>query len=133
MSNEALRISMSLYETNTQILQAFIDNVNIDDEITEEYLILYNFAIDCIYLESIQPSVIQYLLPFYKKVISRAVLDKDRVALDIYCNFNSALFKNRSKIEFAMGEMHFKELMNYYINLTRKCLEVKKRKELKLT
>lgn len=55
-------ITMILYETSIYELQKFIDNEKPEGEFTNEYLILYNFAIDCKYSEYIHPELIQYLL-----------------------------------------------------------------------
>ena len=60
-------ITMQLDETDIYELKKFIVNQKIEQEIEEEYLILYNFAMDCIYSERIQPELIKYLLPFYLK------------------------------------------------------------------
>ena len=65
-------ITMQLDETDIYELKKFIVNQKIEQEIEEEYLILYNFAMDCIYSERIQPELIKYLLPFYLKEIGRA-------------------------------------------------------------
>ena len=45
----AMHITMELYETEIDVLQNFLDTVKIKDEISEKYLILYNFATDCKY------------------------------------------------------------------------------------
>ena len=44
-----MHITMELYETEIDVLQNFLDTVNIKDEISEMYLVLYNFATDCKY------------------------------------------------------------------------------------
>ena len=51
-----------------------MEAVCIEEKISEEYLILYNFATDCKYAEEIQPQLLQYLLPFYLKCVREYVL-----------------------------------------------------------
>lgn len=64
---EKPQITMALYETETEVLEQFLRTADIEKEISDSYLILYNFAVDCKYAEHIQPELIQYLLPFYWK------------------------------------------------------------------
>ena len=48
-------IVMPLYETEREVLERFMESVCIEEKISEDYLILYNFASDCKYAEEIQP------------------------------------------------------------------------------
>ena len=119
-------ITMELYETDIQTLQKFIKNEKKEGAFTEEYLILYNFAEDCRYSENIQPELVRYLLPFYFKIMEQAVLYENKIAVDIYSQFNSAIFFNQKNFEKAIGEKNYQYIMEYYINLTIKSMEVKK-------
>lgn len=65
-----LKIAMFLCETDPSVLQDFIVTEKIEGEITKKYFVLHDFAVDCIYSKSIQSELIQYLLPFYQKVIT---------------------------------------------------------------
>lgn len=118
------KITMSLFETDICVLQKFIANEKIEGEMTEKYLILYNFAADCIYSKYIQPELIRYLLPFYFKTIEQAVIYKNRIAIDIYCNFNSAIFINQKNFKYAVGEKNYQYIMEYYIKQTIKKMEM---------
>lgn len=114
---------MPLFETEICVLEEFINNVKIEDELTDRHLILYNFAADCIYSDSIQSELIGYLLPFYFKIIEQAVIKKNKMAIDIYCNFNSAIFKNQISFREAVGEKEFYYIMDYYVDQTIKKME----------
>ncbi len=117
-------ITMELYETDICELQKFIANKKIEGEFTEEYLILYNFADDCRYSKCIQPELIRCLLPFYLKTIKQAVIYQNKIAKDIYCHFNSAIFINQKNFERAVGEKNYQYLMEYYIKQTIKRMEL---------
>lgn len=114
---------MPLFETDMCTLQKFIDNEKIEGYLNDNYLILYNFAADCIYSASIQPELIRYLLPFYFKITEQAVILKNKIAIDIYCNFNSAIFNNQISFREAVGEKEFYYIMDYYIKQTIKKME----------
>ena len=116
---------MELYETDRSVLEKFIASEKVEGEITEEYLILYNFATDCMYASDIDPQLLGYLLPFYRKVIEQAVLYGEKNTSDIYCEFNSAVFSNKKSIRAALGEAVYHELMQYYIEQTLKSMEQK--------
>ncbi len=116
-------ITMELYETDISELKKFIVNEKIEGEFTEKYLILYNFATDCKYSERIQPELIKYLLPFYLKVIEQAVIYGNKQAIDIYYEFNSAIFFNKKNFKQAVGEKDYQYIMEYYIKQTIKCME----------
>lgn len=118
------QITMELYETDIEPLQKFMANAKMEEEFTEEYLILYNFATDCIYSESIQPDLIRYLLPFYLKTMEQAVLYENKVAVDIYYEFNNAVFFNQKNFQYAVGEKYYQYIMEYYINQTIKKMEI---------
>lgn len=117
------QITMPLFETDMCVLQEFIANEKIEGELTDKYLILYNFAADCIYSNFIQSELIMYLLPFYFKIIEQAVVKKNKIAIDIYCNFNSAIFNNQTSFREAVGKKEFYYIMDYYINQTIKKME----------
>ncbi|MGN6714469.1 hypothetical protein [Anaerocolumna jejuensis] len=123
INSKYFKITMPLFETDICVLQEFIANEKIEGELTEKYLILYNFAADCIYSKSIQPELIKYLLPFYFKVIEQAVMYKDKIAIDIYCNFNSALFINQKNFMYAVGEKNYEYIMENYIKQIIKRME----------
>lgn len=119
------RITMELYETDISALQEFIANEKAE-EFTEEYWILYNFATDCKYSEHIQPELIRYLLPFYYKTIEQVVTYGygDKNAVDIYYEFNKAIFFNQKNFIYAVGEKNYQYLMEYYIEQTIYCMEM---------
>lgn len=119
------KITMPLFETDMCTLQKFIINEKLEGALTENYLILYNFAADCIYSKSIQPELIRYLLPFYLKSVEQAVTDKNRIAMDIYCNFNSAIFINQRNIKQAIGEESFQYVMEFYVDQTINAMGMK--------
>lgn len=109
------QITMPLFETDIGTLEQFMANEKIEGELTENYLVLYDFAGDCMYSTQIQPELMNYLLPFYFKVIEQAVLYDHKVARDVYCNFNSALFINQKCFRTAVGEKTYQSVMEYYI------------------
>ena len=117
-------ITMELYETNIYKLQKFITSERIEEELAEEYLILYDFADDCRYSKCIQSELIRYLLPFYFKTIEQAVIYKNKIALDVYCQFNSMMFYNQKIFEHAVGEKTYQHIMEFYINMTIKSMEM---------
>ncbi len=117
------QITMELYETDKLVLEEFIETCNIEDIFSEEYLILYNFADDLRYSKQIQPGLAKYLLPFYLKAASQAVLYGDKIAADIYCGFNSALFFNQKRFIQAVGEKDYTYIMQYYRTLTIEKME----------
>lgn len=118
------QITMELYETDVQGLYKFITSQEIDGKITEEYLILYNFATDCKYSKHIQPELIQYLLPFYLKVVEETVLYNNKITGDIYYEFNTAVFFNNGNFKSAVGTKNYNYIMKYYIKQTIKKMEM---------
>lgn len=116
-------ITMKLYETDLMELEKFIVNGK-KEAFTEEYLILYNFASDCKYSDYIQPDLIQYLLPFYLRAVEQAVLYNNRIAIDIYSEFNLSLFFNQKNLCNAVGDKNFQHIMEYYIKQTIKKMEM---------
>lgn len=124
IDSKFLKVTMDLYETDLSELQKFIANEKIEEEFTEEYLILYNFATDCKYSEHIQPELIRYLLPFYYKTIEQAVIYGNKIAVDIYYEFNLAIFFNKKNFLYAVGEENYQYIMEYYIDQTISCMEM---------
>lgn len=123
------QITMKLYETDIHTLQEFIANESIDGAFSEKYLILYNFVTDCIYSEDIQPELIRYLLPFYLKSMEQAVIYENhdylqKTAMDIYFEFNDAMFFNQKNFKYAVGEKNYQYIMEYYISQTLKKMEI---------
>ncbi len=112
------RITMELYETDVPTLQHFIENSKPEGEVTEEYLILQNFATDCKYAEKIQSELILYLVPFYLRCARASVLSGGKTAIDVYLEFNTAMFFNRESFRWAVGECAFQYIMEYYMELT---------------
>lgn len=109
------------------------------NELTEDYLILYDFAQDCRYSKHIQSELLQYLLPFYYKVIEKAIRygygmknypctensEKiGKMAVDIYFEFNLALFFNSQNMKCAVGAKNYQYIMRYYIEQTIQCMEM---------
>ena len=86
-------VTMQLYETDRYQLEKFIAN-EILENFNNKYLILYDFAIDCKYSDYIQSEIICYLLPFYLKTMEEAVVYKNKIAIDIYFEFNLAIFSS---------------------------------------
>lgn len=109
------QVSMALYETDQNALQSFLQREKPEEAFCGEFLILYNFADDCRYARSIQPDLIRYLLPFYFKAIELAAVSKNKIAEDVFWEFNSALFLNTKNIREAVGEKNFQSLMSHYI------------------
>lgn len=117
-------ITMELNETDLQVLNQFIYvNRKIVREFSEEYLILFNFATDCIYAQFIQPELIKVLLPFYLKAMEEAVLHENEIAMDIYNLFNTAMFFNQKNFKCAVGEKSYFQIMQQYIKLTIQKME----------
>lgn len=112
------KINMALYETETEVLEHFLGTEDIGNEISDRYLILYNFAADCIYAEHIQAELIQYLLPFYWKSVSHATIYENKIAMTILPEFNTAMFANRDVFIEAVGTDSYQAIMEYYIELT---------------
>lgn len=111
------RINMPLYETEVEVLEHFLESVDIEDAVSESYLILYNFALDCQYAEEIQPQLLQYLLPFYLKCAKVAVLEKNSIAWTVFPEFNTAMFGNRENFIRAVGTENYQNIMDYYIEM----------------
>lgn len=112
------KINMALYETEIEVLEHFLRTEDIGSEISDRYLILYNFATDCIYAEHIQAELIQYLLPFYWKSVSHATIYENKIAMTILPEFNTAMFANRDVFIEAVGTDSYQAIMEYYIELT---------------
>lgn len=119
------RITMELDGTGSA-LQKFIANTKLEDEWTEEYLILFNFAEVCAYSEDIQPDLMVYLLPFYFKNMEQALIYKNRTAIDVYLRFNQTLFCNQENVKYAIGEKSYEDMMEYYRNWIIKSMEIDK-------
>ena len=120
------RIVMLLYETEKEVLECFMESVRIEEKISEDYLILYNFAGDCKYAEEIQPQLIQYLLPFYLKCVREYVLEENPIARDVCWEFNTALFGNKKSIIKAVGFKNYQDIMCCYIELVLESMTVKR-------
>ena len=73
-------VKMNLYETDKDVLKSFITNEKIDGVFTEKYLILQNFADDCRFSSDIQPELMEYLLPFYLRIIEEAIMHQNKMA-----------------------------------------------------
>ena len=112
------RITMELYETDMQTLQHFLENASLNEEVTEEYLILQNFATDCKYAEQIQAELILYLVPFYLQCARAFVLFGGKTATEVSLEFNKAMFFNCESFRWAVGECIFQYIMEAYIELT---------------
>lgn len=118
-------IVMPLYETEKEVLERFMESVCIEEKISEDYLILYNFATDCKYAEEIQPSLLQYLLPFYLKCVREYVLEGNPIAREVCWEFNIALFGNKKSIINAVGIKNYQDIMSFYIELVLESMLVK--------
>ena len=116
-------IYMRLDDTDPQELENFLLNARTGREITKEYLVLYNFAVDCKYAKEIQLEYIQCLMPFYLEVIKQAVTGRNKIAMDIYFEFNQAVFFNSKSFIYAVGERYYRRLMEYYIGETIEKME----------
>lgn len=120
------RIMMPLYETEREVLECFMESVCIEEKISEDYLILYNFATDCKYAEEIQAQLLQYLLPFYLKCVREYVLEETPIARDVCWEFNTALFGNKKSIIKAVGIKSYQDIMSFYIELVLESMTVKR-------
>ncbi len=125
VGSEILQITMDLYETDILNLQEFIRYEEIEGDITENYLVLFNFAEDCQYAEYIQPELIEYLLPFYLQMIDQAVVYGNKIAIDIYSEFNFALFRNQRNFRNAISESCYQNVMQCYIKKTVRNMAIK--------
>ena len=112
------QITMALYETEREVLEDFLRTEDIEKELSNKYLILYNFAVDCQYAEHIQPELIQYLLPFYLKSVRYSNVYENKIAMTIHPEFNTAMFANRGKFIEAVGIDNYQDIMEYYIEQT---------------
>lgn len=119
----SIKVTMELYETDIYQLQKFIADEKAE-EFTDRYWILYDFAIDCKCAEYIQPELIRYLLPFYLKAMEEAVFCRNKVAVDIYCEFNLLIFLNEKRFKNAVGEISYQDIRTYYIEQTIKKMEM---------
>lgn len=120
------RIVMPLYETEREVLECFMESVRIEEKISEDYLILYNFATDCKYAKEIQPQLLEYLLPFYLKCVREYVLEENPIARDVCWEFNTALFGNKKSIINAVGIKNYQDIMSCYIELVLESMTVKR-------
>lgn len=116
-------VKMNLYETDKDVLKSFITNEKIDGVFTEKYLILQNFADDCRFSSDIQPELMEYLLPFYLRIIEEAIMHQNKVAEDIYSQFNSMIFFNQQNFKNSVGEK-YPYVMEYYVEQTVKRMEM---------
>lgn len=123
IGSENFVITMELYETDISELLRFIQNET-NKKFTERYLILYDFAIDCKYSKCIQSDLIRKLLPYYLNTIEQAVVYGNKIAADIYFQFNTALFFNKNSLKNAIGEGRFKGVMEFYINQVIVCMGI---------
>ena len=114
---------MNLYETDKDVLKSFITNEKIDGVFTEKYLILQNFADDCRFSSDIQPELMEYLLPFYLRIIEEAIMHQNKMAEDIYSQFNSMIFFNQQNFKNSVGEK-YPYVMEYYVEQTVKRMEM---------
>lgn len=121
--NKSMKLSMELYETDIYELQKFIADEK-TEEFTDKYLILYNFAIDCKCAEYIQPELIRFLLPFYLKTMEEAIFFHNKIAVDIYCEFNLSVFYNKKRFRNSVGEISYRNIITYYIEQTIKKMEM---------
>lgn len=117
-------IYMHLDDTDPQELENFISTARTGRTITKEYLILYNFAVDCKYAKEIQPEYIQCLMPFYLEAVQQAVIGQNKIAMDIYFEFNLAVFLNAKSFSYAIGKRNYRMLMEYYIQETIENMEI---------
>ena len=120
----SMKIAMELFETDRYELQKFIAEEKAA-QFTDRYLILYNFAVDCRYAEYIQPELIRYLLPFYLKSMEEAVFCQNKMAVDIYFEFNLFIFLNKERFQNAVGELNYQNIMTYYMEQTIKKMEMR--------
>ena len=111
------RINMPLYETEVEVLEHFLESVDIEEAVSESYLILYNFALDCQYAKTIQPQLLQYLTPFYLKCAKVAILERNRIAWTVFPEFNTAMFGNQVNFIRAVGAENYQDIMDYYIEM----------------
>lgn len=125
IGSETLQITMDLYETDIPGLQEFMSHEEIEGDVTEKYLVLFNFAEDCKYAEYIQPELIAYLLPFYLQIIDQAVIYGNKIAKDIFSEFNFALFRNQQIFRYAIGENCYQNVMQSYIKKTVRNMAIK--------
>ena len=116
-------VKMNLYETDKDVLKSFITNEKIDGVFTEKYLILQNFADDCRFSSDIQPELMEYLLPFYLRIIEEAIMHQNKMAEDIYSQFNSMIFFNQQNFKNSVGEK-YPYVMEYYVEQTVKRMEM---------
>ena len=89
-------VKMNLYETDKDVLKSFITNEKIDGVFTEKYLILQNFADDCRFSSDIQPELMEYLLPFYLRIIEEEMGNK--TILGDISLFNTTIAFDRNNI-----------------------------------
>ena len=118
-------IYMHLDDTDPQELENFISTARTGRTITKEYLILYNFAVDCKYAKEIQPEYIQCLMPFYLEAVQQAVIGQNKIAMDIYFEFNLLVFLNKERFQNAVGELNYRNIATYYIEQTIKKMEMR--------
>ena len=108
---------MELYETDYSLLLDFIKNYTVSDAVSDDHLVLLNFADDIKYANNIQKDLFEYLLDFYIKIINEVPLNIYAKNLtDIYSYFNSTLFKNKINIIHCIGKEKYDELINVYVN-----------------
>ena len=99
---------MDLYETDEKVLLSLINNGDASE------LILYNFATDLMYSESIQSDLMNATLPFYFSSLEKAILGVSSDNLQIISKFNDALFFNKERIVDAISITRFRDFMDLY-------------------
>lgn len=114
-------ISMELYETDLNLLNQFLALEFDVFGITENYLILYDFATDLKYVKYIQPDLLKYLLKYYFNSILIAQTSTNKIAGQICDQFNTAIFINKQTFLSSLGINEYNNIMNFYI----KCLKTK--------
>jgi len=113
--------TMVITETDMSLLKNFIMTEHIENEISENHLILYDFARDCHYGNFIQPDLINHLLPFYLKTIGF----NHKVAVEVCESFTLALFMNPAAFINAIGKNSYREIINCYVEQTIQLMSVK--------
>ena len=121
MNVDYLLSTMVITETDISLLKSFIMTEHIENEISENHLILYDFARDCHYGDFIQPDLINYLLPFYLKTIGLSY----KVAIEVCESFTLALFMNRTAFINAIGKTSYREIINCYVERTIQAMNIK--------
>jgi len=105
---------MVITETDVEMMTDFVHTEHIENDISESYFVLHDFARDCHYGNFIEVDLMDYLLPFYLKTIG----SNHQVAIEVCESFTLALRCNPISFIKALGKNTYREIISCYVERT---------------